>query len=106
MAFYLNEIDVDRMKTGNYRKIEETVQIEDVDWVAKGAVTAVKTQGQCAASWAFSATGSLEGLSKIAYDTLRTFSDQQLLDCTNSLCSCDGGFTDMAIRYVETHGLC
>lgn len=95
------------MKTGRKVEVKENVQIDDIDWIEKGAVTKVKNQGACSgASWAFSATGSLEALSKIAYGTLRTFSDQQLLDCTNSFCSCSGGFTDMAFRYIEGKGLC
>lgn len=95
------------MKTGNRRSVEESVQVDDVDWVEKGAVTRVRNQGQCTSgSWAFSATGSMEGLYKIAYGTLKTYSDQQLLDCSGSLCSCSGGFADMAFRYIETHGLC
>lgn len=48
--------------------------VGDVDWVAFGAVTPVKNQGKCVSSWAFATTGALEGLSKIADDTLRDFS--------------------------------
>ena len=43
---------------------------------------------------------------QITTGTLKTFSDQQLLDCTNDFCTCQGGFADMAIRYVQTSGLC
>ena len=79
----------------------------DIDWVRKGAVTPIKNQGQCGSCWAFSATGGLEGLSKISYETLQSFSEQQLVDCSGHYgnLGCDGGFIDSSFTYVKDYGI-
>lgn len=73
-----------------------------INWVSAGAVTPVKTQGNCGSHWAFSAVGAVEGVWKIAGHPLIELSVQQVIDCSEDQGNegCNGGFMDYAFDYL------
>jgi len=77
-----------------------------VDWTTKGAVTAVKNQGQCGSCWSFSTTGALEGAWKIAGNPLTSFSEQQFVDCDKVDSGCSGGLMDNGFKFAESNAIC
>jgi cathepsin L len=77
-----------------------------LDWRTQGRVGAVKNQAQCGSCWAFSTTGSLEGLAAKS-GKIPSFSEQQLVDCTTSYgnLGCGGGWVQNSFHYVLEKGI-
>lgn len=74
----------------------------DIDWAEAGKVGPVIDQGQCGASWAFSAIGAFESAHMIKNNNILG-SAQELLDCTNSYGNygCNGGFMASSFEYIK-----
>jgi len=76
-----------------------------LDWRTKGAVNAVKDQGQCGSCWTFSGVTVIESAHFIKTGTLLSLSEQQIVDCDSHL-GCQGGMEDNVLKYAETHQMC
>lgn len=54
---------------------------QTIDWRVHGAVTAVKNQGDTNYDWIFAAVGAMECTNFIKTGTLKSLSEQQIVDC-------------------------
>jgi len=80
---------------------------DSLDWSTKGAITAVKDQGQCGSCWAYSATEGVESGIFMATGELPSLSVQQIISCDNTEPDgggCGGGDLPYAFAYVMSAG--
>jgi C1A family cysteine protease len=81
---------------------------DTLDWRTQNRVGPVKNQAQCGSCWAFSTTGSLEGLASKTSGQIPSFSEQQLVDCTTGTWGnfgCGGGWVQNSFAYVLQKGI-
>ncbi|KAF8300355.1 putative cysteine peptidase [Trypanosoma cruzi] len=81
-------------------KVEVVGAPAAVDWRARGAVTAVKDQGQCGSCWAFSAIGNVECQWFLAGHPLTNLSEQMLVSCDKTDFGCSGGLMNNAFEWI------
>ncbi|CAH1276333.1 unnamed protein product [Diabrotica balteata] len=83
---------------------------DEIDWREKGAVIGVKNQLEgCKSSWAFTATGVIEGQIAIHNKQNISLSEQQLIDCSTEYHynrGCRDGNSDYALLFIHDHGIC
>ena len=75
------------------------------DWRDYNRVAAVKDQGSCGSCWAFSTMANLEGLYAAKKGVIKTFSEQQLVDCDTSDSGCNGGLMEYAFAWLKKNGI-
>ncbi len=74
------------------------------DWRNYGRVSGVKDQGSCGSCWAFATVANLEGLYAATKGTIKTFSEQMLVDCDTSDSGCNGGLMQYAFTWLKKNG--
>lgn len=107
-SLYNNLKPVTQRISNNYDYTTEKRKLvssgDELDWTTKGAVTPVKDQAQCGSCWAFSTTGSLEGVYFLKNGHLESFSEQNLVDCDTNDSGCNGGLMDNAFSWIKKNG--
>jgi C1A family cysteine protease len=98
------ELELSDKKLFGVQEISEDQVPEEVNWVAKGAVTTPGQQGSCGACYTFSSTAALEGLHYINTGELVALSQQQALDCAPGNLGCTGGWPEKVLAYLAKSG--
>jgi cathepsin F len=94
------------MAVYNFEPIEvaPTNAPDSWSWKDQGVVSAVKDQGSCGSCWAFATMANLEGLYALKKGVVKTFSEQQLVDCDTTDSGCNGGLMEYAFAWLKKNG--
>jgi len=76
--------------------------VNPVDWRSK--MNPVRNQGSCGSSFAYAATGALEGRYAIKKGQKVMLSEQQMIDCSTANNGCHGGWPSKALKEVQCAG--
>lgn len=98
--FDIEEYDISRQSYPKFNEVGAYKGNDRINWVEKGVVSPIKNQEQCGSCWAFSAISSVESHIAIATGTLKSLSEQQLVDCDKKSKGCKGGFMDNVFKYI------
>lgn len=96
--------DIHHMRE-HYARFEADYLDDRINWIERGAVTEVLSDGHCGACWASSSITAIEAQNFIATGELVSLSNQQLIDCDLNNFGCDGGFMSNAFEYAVEHAL-
>lgn len=86
-------------KKQSITKSKQTIP-DSFDWKSKGVVNPVKDQSSCGSCWAFSSISTSESAYAISTGNLLRFSEQNLIDCSESCNGCTGGWPMLALYDV------
>ncbi len=103
---YLN-LNYDAMAMANFEPIsakQSNAAPTTLDWRTQNRVAAVKDQGSCGSCWAFATVANLEGLYAAKKGTIKTFSEQMLVDCDTSDSGCNGGLMEYSFAWLKKNG--
>ncbi|CAH8468399.1 unnamed protein product [Schistosoma turkestanicum] len=99
-----NKIDALSMnKYRNFNRINNDLP-DNFDWRDNDTVTPVKTQDNCASSWAMASVEALEGQIKLKTGILTALSAQQLVDCIGDD-ECEENSLTVAFDYIKEKGV-
>ena len=76
-----------------------------LNWNSHKSLSPVKDQGKCNSCYAFGAISGLEAHNILKKNNHSTFSEQEILDCSNVNKACSGGQPFMVFDYIKQHGI-